>query len=707
LCLCCVLAVSSEGFSQQFVTIKDVPDTTKFWPSKDLVDKNTKIRLSFSLAGFNKKAADAFFATLIDPASPNFHRWIRPSTFASRFGPSTHDIEVVSTYLRNHGFERVYEATSGLFVSGETTLGNAEKVLQTKYQNYQRPGELVERGEPVDFFAPSIPAKLPGELASKVTAVHGLSNLAMQHPASRLSVKKLPTWSPKLAASGGGYVPAALAIAYDSGGLEKLYKGAGMNVGIYSPTLRDPVDVVDFAKDIQAAPFTIYDVLVDGGPTNAGSQNEAAIEAALDMETIAGQVPEVNEFAIEGPGATETMAGELDSFDCVGAIGSIPVLSSSWDFEEATIINSGETSFATDFENVCESLASYGVTILVASGDSGAYSNSGSKAITTKLESSCPYVTSVGGTALTINPSTAAYVSETPWNYDATTNSGGGGGLSKLFTRPTWQTGPGVANSHSTGKRQLPDVSANASPATGYEIVANGEVTVVGGTSASTPLWAANMILLLSAYDAAEKQDVYLGLINPGLYYLGDEYENPTADYSTDFYVYHDIKTGSDGVYASTADWDYVTGWGSADFGKLCLDLGFYFGITGYLPDYAPFKPTTGGWTNPLMIHASATTVTEPTSFSHTATYYLAVCSKNLGPVDGPAVQNTIKVDGVVVKTFSTLALPESGSIELLTAATYKFTAGTHTVTFTVNSANAIKEKSTTNNAFTRTIKVV
>ncbi len=691
--------LAGSAFAQELMAVKGAPNPSKFKATASPVSKETKLRIGLSFKGFNKAGANALFAQLYDPNSPNFHHWIKTREFGRRFGPSDADVEAVTEFLNDRGFTNVSLATSRLFISAETTIGNAEKVFTTHYSNFARPTELIAEGEPAEFFAPATQPKLPASIASRINGVHGLSNLAIQHPAGFHKVAKVQ--APQQ--NSGGYVPSQLSTGYDSAPLQKTYKGQGMNIGIYSPTLRYFDDPIEFAKDIGVNPFTIYDVLVDGGPTTGG---DAAGEAALDIETIGGQAPSATIFAIDGPGANETEQGELDCFDAVGNIESIPVLSSSWDFEEATIIAGDEQAFATDFEDLCEALSESGVSILVASGDSGAYSNTGSNAITTKMETSCPYVTSVGGTALYLT-SANAYSHEAAWDYTTSPKpSGGGGGLSKLYARPSWQVGPGVSNSHSNGKRQVPDVSANASGLTPYAIIVDGGVEYVYGTSASTPLWSSNILDMLGEYSAIYKSTVFVGCLNPALYQLGNWFENPAQDISADFYLYHDITTGTNGVYSGTVDWDFVTGWGSANFYKLWLDLAFYYNLGSYKPDYIPYDPASGGWTHPLMIHASSTSIAEPASFSHTTPYYIAVCSKNQGAADGPSCANTIKVDGVVVKTVEIAAIPEGSYNTVVDAAYLTFTKGAHTITFTVNSSSAIKEQSTTNNTYSRTITV-
>jgi len=84
-------------------------------------------------------------------------------------------------------------------------------------------------------------------------------------------------------------------------------------------------------------------------------------------------------------------------------------------------------------------------------------------------------VVAVGGTSLSIGTN-GGYAGETTWE-GTLTQQGGGGGLSAIFPRPSWQRGLGVDNQYSDGKRQVPDVSANGDTASGWTLFADGQLT--------------------------------------------------------------------------------------------------------------------------------------------------------------------------------------------------------------------------------------
>ena len=121
-----------------------------------------------------------------------------------------------------------------------------------------------------------------------------------------------------------------------------------------------------------------------------------------------------------------------------------------------------------------------------------------------------------------------------------------GGGVSDVFPLPSWQANSNVpAPTNSAGGRGVPDVAGDADPATGYNVLVDGNSTVIGGTSAVAPLWA-GLITLANAQNTTPA-----GFLNPTLYAAGE---------STTF---HDITQGNNGAFNAGPGWDPCTGLGS------------------------------------------------------------------------------------------------------------------------------------------------
>ncbi|HAG58891.1 MAG TPA: peptidase S8/S53 subtilisin kexin sedolisin, partial [Arthrobacter bacterium] len=101
-----------------------------------------------------------------------------------------------------------------------------------------------------------------------------------------------------------------------------------------------------------------------------------------------------------------------------------------------------------------------------------------------------PNVISVGGTTLSFDGS-GAFSNETGW-------SGSGGGCSAYEAAPPAQSGFSQYQHVNCGtKRATPDVSLDADPASGVSVYDSVNYQgqsgwwTVGGTSASSPMWAA------------------------------------------------------------------------------------------------------------------------------------------------------------------------------------------------------------------------
>lgn len=200
---------------------------------------------------------------------------------------------------------------------------------------------------------------------------------------------------------------------------------------------------------------------------------------------------------------------------------SIPtILSVSWAASE--LYDYGST------EDLIKSAADKGINIFVASGDYGSTDASGNVS-TCNYPSSSPNVISCGGTNL-VCPSLKYDKStkETTW-------SGSGGGISKKYSKPSYQ-------SELTGNfRRIPDISLDADPSTGIAVLLNGKYGVYGGTSFVAPLMAG----FLAAINVST-------FINPLLY-------------SAPKTCFYDILSGSNGTYSAKKGYDDCTGLGSVN----------------------------------------------------------------------------------------------------------------------------------------------
>jgi hypothetical protein len=374
--------------------------------------------------------------------------------------------------------------------------------------------------------APSLPA----DVATAVLGIHGLQ--PHLHP-RRLSA---PARTANAASASTQYLPAQIAAAYNATNLG--VTGAGQTIAIFAAAYPATSDLTTFwkAAGVSATTANIQQVNVAGGP--AASPTVGSLEeACLDVEWASGLAPGAT---IRIYGANENDPALFDEiFQQVYAdLPSQPnlhVFSVSYGGNELEV----ERDFLVIEAQYMANLASAGVTVLVASGDTGAYADG---VLQTTYPTSDPDVTGVGGTSLQLS-SANAVTSETVWNNDSTDASGGG--VSVFFSRPAWQTGAGLPAGTT---RCVPDVAAAADPNYGATVVYQGKQVAIGGTSWSTPTWAAFCALINQSRVAAGKPP--LGFLNPKLYPL----ILTTA--------YRDITSGTNNYYSAGVGYDLCTGLG-------------------------------------------------------------------------------------------------------------------------------------------------
>jgi subtilase family serine protease len=512
---------------------------------------NTPLRLAFALN--SKSVADAapFVNSLTDPTSPNYHKWITPAQYGEKFGASASDINAVIAYLTAHGFTNIKASAARTLIFATATASQAEAAFDVKLYGYNRTPSQIAQGVSPTYYAPDKNPSIDSSVAPYVKAVFGLSSAMQTHPEGA----KAPAYTPLMNPIDGAMDPSDLASVYNTKALHNQgYKGQGETIGIWSPTIYDRNDIQTFFNYLGLPANTInnvVDIPINGGADFTGG----AGEACLDIETIVGQDPLATVNVYSCPMSDDG----LDIF--VQMEDDKPnVVSMSWGTEEF----GNSLQYADAWETQRQIMAGEGISIFVASGDSGAYYTQGSTIISTNLFATSAYVTAVGGTELdTPFGAGETWNGEIAWTYNDGSGGlfdwGGSGGLSIFIPEPSWQTGPGVLNGSSDGYRQVPDISALASTPF-YDVYTGGAFGGYLGTSCSTPLWASSIALINEAGKVGGVGN--LGNIDPALYRLGSD---PSA-YAT---VFHDITSGNNGVYYCTPNWDFVTGWGSVDFDLL------------------------------------------------------------------------------------------------------------------------------------------
>ncbi|ARC57662.1 Pseudomonalisin [Frondihabitans sp. 762G35] len=277
---------------------------------------------------------------------------------------------------------------------------------------------------------------------------------------------------------------------------------------------------------------------VDGAANRPGADpNGADGEVLLDIEVVGALSPGASVVVYFAP---NTDAGFVDAVaQAAHAMPTPAAMSISWGQSEDQWTPQARAAF----DDALVDAAALGVTVTAAAGDNGSSDGATGGGDHVDFPASSPHVLACGGTSLRASGATIS--SETVWNNGAGRGATGGG-VSDAFPLPAWQQGVGVPSAPASGGgRGVPDVAGNADPATGYEVLVDGTRSVIGGTSAVAPLWAALAARLTQALGSP------LGLVQPRLYAAASSFR--------------DITSGDNGSFRAGPGWDVCTGLGSPD----------------------------------------------------------------------------------------------------------------------------------------------
>lgn len=519
-----------------------------------LVPPNTTLQLNIGLQIDRQGLAQAAH-DIYDPTSASYGHYLTPAQIAQQFGASDAEVQKVSAWLTGQGFQIVSSSPLRTNLVVRADVLHIAKAFRVLLQMRSLHGRT--------FFGPSAAPTLPSDIAPLVTSITGLSDFAqIIHTPPRL-VGNVSRTTPKTAglpSAGdctlygvlGGVTRDDIAQRYALDQLYKLgFKGQGMKVGVVE--LDEPYsrnDVANYAA-CNGEQLHLRNIQVDG-PLPPGP---GAGEAALDLEMVAGLAPEAEILDYQSASANDV--GFLNVLNKIAADDQVQVLSVSYGAGEDQF----DASYMAQFNDLLELLAVEGISVFISSGDCAAFTDGVFGQLVVSFPASAPWAIAVGGTILHGNSETA-WSQANPDHTHCQNAWGTGGGLSqnRNFTRPIWQTGPGVQNQYSNRNRQVPDVAAVADD---ISIYYQQFWQPVGGTSASAPMWAAGAVLIDQALQKHGKP--LLGGV-PALYAL--------ANHPGKFHPFHDITQGNNLYYQAGVGWDYATGLGSPNFLDIARALG-------------------------------------------------------------------------------------------------------------------------------------
>jgi len=395
--------------------------------------------------------------------------------------------------------------------------------------------------------------------------------------------------------------------------------GKGSTIGIVTLSNFDPADAQAYWDGIGLVtkPHRITQVHVNGG----GAINGGSGETALDVEQSGGLAPKADILVYDAPnsgGDFVTAFAQAVSDNRADSISTSWGLPEIFNFaalnvEGADVTDTTDVGDLRAFHQIFLEAAVQGQSVFAASGDSGAYDtvrNLGhgtdpgdfNAPLTVDSPASDPFITAAGGTTVPYSYSfnggpVESITRESVWGWDYLqdyfdTNFGpglidlfsvgGGGGVSVYWDVPFYQrfthgirrsekhqalvfNAPGAGPTtlarlpgHFRG-RNLPDLSLNADPETGYLVFSStdGGVVSAGGTSFVAP--QLNGVSALLTQSLGHR----VGFWNPQVYFLQNVFGY--GRYS----AFHSVRDGDNWFYQGKPHYTPGAGIGTLDVANL------------------------------------------------------------------------------------------------------------------------------------------
>lgn len=583
-------------------------------------DQSASQTVSLSLKLHNADQLASFINSTVTLGDPLYQQFLSVNDFTASYAPTPAEVAKVQNLLAAAGLQVTEVSANLLLIKASGTVGTLNRYFNTTIHEYQKGS--------VRYHAPSVPPTIPAAVGSSVLAVSGLSTepifrSCVQHaPGLTANQGSAPPLMPNAStATGvpGQFTVGDVAQMYQVNPLyQRGFTGAGRTIAIATLALFNPQDAYYYWNYIglptKAGRITEIQV-----PDGNGSPitYDGDVETTLDVEQAGGLAPDAAILVYEAPNTT---AGWFALWQKIVTDNMAGTVSISW---------GGAESWSTPEQLQAESqlfmeAAAQGMSLFACTGDGGAYAINRdvgtpygvfTDALTVWDPSSSPYITAAGGlTVKATFPSpfgsgTVIIPCDQAWAWDYFLqffdpsnpfpyyNSwafpiGGGGGVSVYWPVPKYQkhtagimqSAPGQSliyypnwPSLAGGQdwfdlpanfagRNVPDISLNADPFTGYAIYYTGQATGIsgwnygfGGTSFADP--QLNGITALLSQMAGRR----LGLLNPVLYRIARNH-----GYDGNAPAFNDITQGDNLFFYAAPGYDPASGLGSIN----ALNLG-------------------------------------------------------------------------------------------------------------------------------------
>jgi subtilase family serine protease len=461
-----------------------------------------------------EEALDQLAASLQNPHSANYHKWLTAEELGKKFGPTQEDIQTVVRWLTSHGLQVNLVHKSGMTIDVSGTAEQVSEAFHTEIHRYNVNGE--------QHIANATDPKIPVALASVVVGVVSLNDF-LPKP---LMKKPRTGFSFPCTGCPGGFdnaeqydeAPPDFATIYN---VAPLYKGSnpitgkGQTVAVLEVTDINAADVATFRSAFGLSSYsgTFKQIHPGTGCTDPG-KNGAEGEAALDAEWSGAVAPDADVEVASCANTATAFGAFIAAQNLLDTNSPPPIMSLSY-LECETDNGPGFANEGNAFVNALwQQAALEGVSVFVAAGDNAAAGcdnfdlspNYATTGIAVNALASTPYDFAAGGTDFadtaenknstywsktnsTTGESAKSYIPEIPWDDSCASNIlyglfgytsgvsfcnsstglgfldivGGSGGPSFVYAKPYWQAS--VYGVPADGKRDLPDASLFASNA--------------------------------------------------------------------------------------------------------------------------------------------------------------------------------------------------------------------------------------------------
>ncbi len=391
-----------------------------------------RMMLLLSRAPEQQAALDQLLQQQQTPGTANYRRWLTPAEFGQTFGPADADVQTVTAWLQQQGFqvERIASARNIIEFSG--SAGQIRTAFHTAMHQYRVAGKA--------HWANANDPEIPEALAPVVKGIVSLNNFPRKplHRSLGLFARDAHSGAvtPQFTVTDGtsdyyALGPADFSTIYNTAPLLQAgNNGTGQVIAIVGLTNVHLQDVTDF-RNLFGLGAGNTSVVLDGPDPGIVDSDET--EALLDLEWANAVAPGATVKLVTAADTTTTSGLDLAAFHIIEN-NMAGVMSESYGACEAAFGTAGNQFYQAMWAQA----AAQGITVVISAGDDGSAGCDDQNALYSAQSglavngiASTPYNVAVGGTDFddasnqalywgtnnsTTRGSAKSYIPEMTWN---------------------------------------------------------------------------------------------------------------------------------------------------------------------------------------------------------------------------------------------------------------------------------------------------